>query len=916
MDTSPLPHCPSSEFEPYCYTPLPTSTSIRLIELLPSQRDEIICSIVTNSLDEDVNFDALSYTWGNPITIYEKPDDHSGEVDNFLRSMKDKPITEAPKTLLDLDSWTYRLSHPFVQYEKVQWGGERFHPIICNKKTLLVTENLFDALLLFRRLLMGDAQIPMEYLENMMQKPRSQYIWIDAICINQSDVFEKGSQVAMMSRIYRKAQTTYGWLGKTDSTSRVGVRLLSKLTLHISTGQFVNPNSLYSFGDVTEVEWMALFALLQRLWFRRVWIAQEAVFAQQLILICGGAMMRWTGLQDVLLYLSRTGLSDHLSDLAKRRIFGGPSLKFTRKLQAAGVPAIGFIPRQREGSLYFLVDPRASYSFAAAVHDIRKALGLFDLLVPPGEAVSEIVSRICQSLNFDNLNLDSKNHTPSISNNPISITSSLQSTTLEPLNEPTEEPVMVYGEGDVLRSQSRHKLITFEHSLTKVVSLLSLINMFRDCDASDPRDKIFALFGIASKTSNLSTHLLPVSYQSSAQDVYFSTAQLILQTSGHLELLGHVQDLSITRTTGLPSWVPDFSVSLQRRPFSKEGQNTFFVSNSSAKDDPFTFKEKKLIVQGVLLDKISFVAPSKGCYFVRTALAALHTNNGTYRAKHLLVGKFHSKGRPEPAVIPIYPKIKVKVSPPPMTRVEALWRTLMADVFENQYPAPITCGFAFSDWVCKHLILAENLEIVSREGTNESGKREIREKLVAKYAVWQALEEGEMGGFYCLDELERSKEDFEKGMVENSKEYKIDVSKGGMRFLPDTQRKDTFRELVKSEDQDTSSTSAPSFGTDTLLPKLPESINKSIIAAFEARIEEVKSCRRMFATEKGYLGMGTKSIEKDDEVWLLKGASIPMMLRRIDNGHYTLIGEAYVCGVDEKEALDEAGEVLREVIIV
>ncbi|PMD25594.1 HET-domain-containing protein, partial [Hyaloscypha hepaticicola] len=38
-------------------------------------------------------------------------------------------------------------------------------------------------------------------------------LWIDAICINQEDVIEKGQQVGFMGRIYEEADDVLCWLG-------------------------------------------------------------------------------------------------------------------------------------------------------------------------------------------------------------------------------------------------------------------------------------------------------------------------------------------------------------------------------------------------------------------------------------------------------------------------------------------------------------------------------------------------------------------------------------------------------------------------------------------------------------------------------------------------------------------------------
>lgn len=42
-------------------------------------------------------------------------------------------------------------------------------------------------------------------------------IWIDQICINQSDVEEKSHQVALMSHIYKYCKEVFLWLGEDGS---------------------------------------------------------------------------------------------------------------------------------------------------------------------------------------------------------------------------------------------------------------------------------------------------------------------------------------------------------------------------------------------------------------------------------------------------------------------------------------------------------------------------------------------------------------------------------------------------------------------------------------------------------------------------------------------------------------------------
>ncbi|OCL09415.1 hypothetical protein AOQ84DRAFT_257225, partial [Glonium stellatum] len=83
-------------------------------------------------------------------------------------------------------------------------------------------------------------------------------------------------------------------------------------------------------------------------------------------------------------------------------------------------------------------------------------------------------------------------------------------------------------------------------------------------------------------------------------------------------------------------------------------------------------------------------------------------------------------------------------------------------------------------------------------------------------------------------------------------------------------------------------------------------------SAFEARMREVKAGRKMFRSKSDLLGMGPKSTQEGDEVWVLLGAKVPFVLRPVNGGkasrRYRLIGEAYVHGYMDGEALREQRE--------
>lgn len=172
------------------------------------------------------------------------------------------------------------------------WGAPDFtHRIECNRKELMVTASLHDLLLTLRR----------DYA--------SQWLWIDAICINQSDPKDKSIQVRRMSTIYRQADTVIVWLGRDDASTEDGLRLLEKIcqVFPSSNGQdirslFLDPNTLpmphelekdgtfAEMGipsDITASEWKAASAILDAPWFGRRWILQEITSSRRCIFKIG-----------------------------------------------------------------------------------------------------------------------------------------------------------------------------------------------------------------------------------------------------------------------------------------------------------------------------------------------------------------------------------------------------------------------------------------------------------------------------------------------------------------------------------------------------------------------------------------------------------------------------------------------------
>lgn len=143
---------------------------------------------------------------------------------------------------------------PTDSYEALSyvWGGSSKHrsifirqPTSSNDHELPVTDNLYDALLQLR------AQCS------------DRLIWIDAVCINQEDVREKEQQIQFMARIYAQAKQVIVWLG---NATEDGDRALQEI--HVA-GTKTMDSSGYLMDETVEG---AMHALLNRPWFRRIWV--------------------------------------------------------------------------------------------------------------------------------------------------------------------------------------------------------------------------------------------------------------------------------------------------------------------------------------------------------------------------------------------------------------------------------------------------------------------------------------------------------------------------------------------------------------------------------------------------------------------------------------------------------------------
>jgi hypothetical protein len=174
-----------------------------------------------------------------------------------------------------------------IPYEALSytWGGTDMSASVqIGAQVHNVTENLYLA------------------LQQLRCRDEDRILWVDAICIDQSNLKERGHQVNQMRNIYSKADRVLIWLGPaTDDTdtlfdslkqlekqSRRDWNLKDKRWMETwSSLQLQMQNKHWELRRRQNCRRAGLKSLLERPWFRRVWILQEVANAKKAT-VCSG----------------------------------------------------------------------------------------------------------------------------------------------------------------------------------------------------------------------------------------------------------------------------------------------------------------------------------------------------------------------------------------------------------------------------------------------------------------------------------------------------------------------------------------------------------------------------------------------------------------------------------------------------
>ncbi|XMA07805.1 hypothetical protein WAI453_000596 [Rhynchosporium graminicola] len=194
------------------------------------------------------------------------------------------------------------------------WGSPKDPvPVVvgrARKHNLMVTQNLGSA------------------LRGLRHRNVPRVLWVDAICINQSDTAERSSQVAIMGDIYCLATRVVIWLGNEGNDSASALGCLESIGLSVKVDWIdysIWPNVLAD-GDELELPDLsiifhhggrlvnALYHLFQREWFERLWIRQEIGLAKNAVIGCGDKSIQWETFRSAIFYVY-TAVAKYRSEL-------------------------------------------------------------------------------------------------------------------------------------------------------------------------------------------------------------------------------------------------------------------------------------------------------------------------------------------------------------------------------------------------------------------------------------------------------------------------------------------------------------------------------------------------------------------------------------------------------------------------
>lgn len=176
----------------------------------------------------------------------------------------------------------------------------------CRRKDRFLTEVDWDCY--NGRLTLDDEVIPISHnlalaLYYLRSTTNPLVIWVDAICINQQDLAERNSQVALMSFIYKRAVGVIVWLGMPQVPSlthysTIGDMIHAMASLQKETRTVVT--ALAGKKQLADLQFTKELTddLTTSSYWTRLWVVQEVCLAREVVYAYGGSLWNSEQVQE------------------------------------------------------------------------------------------------------------------------------------------------------------------------------------------------------------------------------------------------------------------------------------------------------------------------------------------------------------------------------------------------------------------------------------------------------------------------------------------------------------------------------------------------------------------------------------------------------------------------------------------
>ncbi|KAH6985495.1 heterokaryon incompatibility protein [Ilyonectria destructans] len=264
----------------------PSSREIRLLEIQPSHNldDPIKCRLITVRHSKELEYIALSSLYGDPA-----------ETETIFASSR--PVTIAAHLALAL-----------------RYMRAVFYPGILQRCQRMPASRLQSAPRWLKHLFASNSS---HLRDGEVSRPGILRVWLDFLCVNQNDEWEKSKQLSDIKYIYDYADLVVGWLGEKAEHTNITITTMEEIEEAMppywgepshrkSHPEDYSPTHVwtksiqYMWDEGPNGEppflmprWLGCVEFMTRPYFQRHWIVEEIATASFPAFLVGDTLVPW-----------------------------------------------------------------------------------------------------------------------------------------------------------------------------------------------------------------------------------------------------------------------------------------------------------------------------------------------------------------------------------------------------------------------------------------------------------------------------------------------------------------------------------------------------------------------------------------------------------------------------------------------